>query len=76
MDSCPLRTYLEAGTGCRCTPPGRQCRAGDPPIETLARQDTEFRLGHIQPTAVLGRVVPLEPLDEATCLGGWKGLIE
>src|SRR6516165_3645649 len=51
------------------------CQAAAP-IEALTRQDTEFRLGHIQPTAMLGRIVPLEPLDEATCLGGWKGLIE
>src|SRR6476646_12243257 len=49
---------------------------GDPPIEALARQDTEFRFGHIQPTAVLGRVMPFEPLDETACLGGGEGLIE
>ena len=37
---------------------------GAAPIETLSRQHAEFGFGHIQPTAVLGRVVPFETLDE------------
>ncbi len=37
---------------------------GDTPIETLARQDAEFGLCHFQPAVMLGRVAPLEPLDE------------
>jgi len=49
---------------------------GDPPIETLGRHDAEFGLSHVQPAAVFGRVVPLEPFDQAACLGGREGLIE
>jgi hypothetical protein len=44
----------------------------DPLIEALARQDAEFRLGHIQPTAVLGRIVPLEALDQPPRFGSGK----
>ena len=49
---------------------------GDTSIEALARENAEFRLCHIQPTAVPGRVVPLEPLDEAACFGGGEGLVQ
>src|SRR5208282_2035888 len=49
---------------------------GDTPIETLTRQHTEFGFSHVQPTAVLWCVVPLEPLDEPACLGGGKGFVE
>jgi hypothetical protein len=38
----------------------------DTPIETLIGQDSKLGLGHIEPAAVLGRVVPFEALDEAT----------
>jgi hypothetical protein len=48
----------------------------DAAIETLRRQHAEFGFSHIQPTAVLGRVVPLEAFDEAACLGGGKGLVK
>src|SRR4051812_38496170 len=43
---------------------------------TLRGQDAEFGFCHIEPTAVFGRVVPLEPLDEAACLCGGKSLVE
>ena len=43
-------------------------RSGDTPIETLIGQDSKLGLGHIEPAAVLGRVVPFEALDEATGL--------
>ena len=36
---------------------------GDAPVEALAGQHGEFRFGHVKPTAVLGRVVPLEAFD-------------
>src|ERR1700722_20043927 len=49
---------------------------GDTPIETLTRQNAEFGFSHVQPTAVFWRVVPLEPLNQPTCLGGRKGFIE
>ena len=32
---------------------------GDAAIQTLRREHAEFGFGHIEPTAVLGRVVPL-----------------
>ena len=48
---------------------------GDAPVETLGRQDAEFGFSHIQPASVLGRVVPLEPLDEPACLLGGEGLV-
>jgi hypothetical protein len=42
----------------------------------LAGEDGEFGLGEIEPAAVLGRVVPLEALDDAARLGGLEGLVE
>jgi hypothetical protein len=48
----------------------------DAPIETLTEQDSELGLGHIQSTAVLGRVVPFETLDEAACLRGREGFVQ
>ena len=44
-------------------------RVGDTSIKTLTRQHAELGFGHIEPTAVFRRVVPLEPLDEATGFG-------
>jgi len=49
---------------------------GDAPIETLRRQDAELGFSHVQPTAVFGRIVPLEPLHEPACLGGGEGFVE
>src|SRR4051794_39751188 len=49
---------------------------GDTSVETLRGQDAEFGFCHIEPTAVFGRVVPLEPLDEAACLRGGRSLDE
>src|SRR5271166_2653020 len=37
---------------------------GDAAVETLGRQDAEFRLRQIEPAAVLWRVMPFEPLDQ------------
>src|SRR5262245_8184629 len=48
----------------------------DAPIETLTGQDSELGLGHIQPAAVLGRVVPFEALDEAPRLRGGEGFVK
>src|SRR5271163_3641700 len=49
---------------------------GNAPIETLAGQHTQFGFSHIQPTAVLGGVVPLEALNQATRFGSGECLIE
>jgi hypothetical protein len=43
---------------------------GDAAIETLSGEDAEFGFRQIKPTAVLGRVVPLEALDLPSCFGG------
>jgi hypothetical protein len=43
---------------------GEDLLVGDAAIQTLRRERAEFGLGHVEPTAVLGRVVPLEALDE------------
>ena len=45
-------------------------------IQTLRREHAEFGFGHVEPTAVLGRVVPFETLDEPARLGGGKGFVE
>src|SRR5271165_6659579 len=47
---------------------------GDAAVETLGRQDAEFRLRQIEPAAVLWRVMPFEPLDQPPGFGGRKGL--
>ena len=48
----------------------------DTPIETLIGQDSKLGLGHVEPAAVLGRVVPFEPLDDAASLGRLEGFIK
>ena len=39
--------------------------AGDASVQALPVQNPDFNLGHIQPTAVLRRVVNLQPLSDA-----------
>src|SRR5690606_34503460 len=46
------------------------------PVQALPRQHTEFEFGHVQPTAMLGRVVNLEALPEPEGLRGWEGLVQ
>ena len=55
---------------------GEDFLVGDAAIQTLGREHTEFGFGHVEPTAVLGRVVPFETLDEPARLGGGKGFVE
>jgi len=43
---------------------GEEFFVGDAAIQTLRREDAEFGFGHVEPTTVLGRVVPFEALDE------------
>jgi hypothetical protein len=38
---------------------GEDLLVGDAAIQTLRREHAEFGFGHVEPTAVLGRVVPL-----------------
>jgi hypothetical protein len=55
---------------------GEDFLVGDAAIQTLRREHAEFGFGHVEPTAVLGRVVPFEALDEPARRGRGKGLIE
>src|SRR3974377_608288 len=48
----------------------------DAAIEALGCKDAELRLRHIEPTAMLWRVMPFEPLDEPPCLCGGKSFVE
>ena len=74
------RTLWNAVKGFRSWPfsfPGlRLTQVGDTPIETLTRQHAQVGFSHVQPTAVFGGVVPLELLDQPTCLGGGKSFVE
>ena len=49
---------------------------GDAAVQALGGQDTEFGFRQIEPTSVLGRVTPLEALDQAAGFGGRKGFGE
>jgi hypothetical protein len=49
---------------------------GNTAVEALGGQDAEFGFRQIEPTAVLWRVVPLEPFDQPSRLGGRKSLIQ
>ena len=44
--------------------------AGEPLVEAGAGQYAELDFGHVQPTAVLGRVVELQPFHDPPRLGG------
>jgi hypothetical protein len=48
----------------------------DAAVETLRRENGEFGLRHIEPTAVLWRVMPFEPLDETSCFVWRKSLVQ
>jgi hypothetical protein len=54
---------------------GEDLLVGDAAIQTLRREHAKFGFG-FEPTAVLGRVMPLEALDEPACLGGEEGFVE
>jgi glc operon protein GlcG len=53
---------------------GEDLLVGDAAIQTLRRENAAFGFGHVEPAAVLGRVVPFEALDEPAGLGRGKGL--
>ena len=46
------------------------------PVEALTGEDGQLGFGEVQPAAVLGRVMPLEPLDQAARLGRLESLLE
>jgi hypothetical protein len=49
---------------------------GNAAVEALGRQDAEFGLRQIEPTAVLWCVVPLEALDQPPGFSGRKSFIK
>jgi hypothetical protein len=44
---------------------------GNAAVEALSGQNAEFGFGQIKPTAVLGRVMPFEALDQAPFHGAF-----
>src|SRR5512134_3621944 len=59
-----------------CDLAGERLLVGDAPVQALAVEHRELQFGHIEPTAVLGRVLKLEPLDQAPCFLWRERLIE
>src|SRR5260370_29105133 len=49
---------------------------GNPAVEALGGQDTEFGLRQIKPTAMLWSVVPFEALDQPPGFEGRKSFVE
>jgi hypothetical protein len=49
---------------------------GDRAIKTLSGKDGEFGFREVEPTAMFGRVVPLEALDQPSCLGGGESFVK
>jgi hypothetical protein len=45
--------------------PLRHCSIGNAPIQTLSYQEAEFTLRHSEPTAVLGRTVKLQSIEDS-----------
>src|SRR4029450_2060888 len=56
--------------------PFQHCCGGDAPVQALPSQDTEFDLSHVEPTAMLGRIVKLQLLANAVRFRRGKSLIE
>jgi hypothetical protein len=48
----------------------------DAAVQALRRKDTQLGFGHIQPTAMLGCVVPFEAFSEPPGLGGREGFVK
>ena len=49
---------------------------GNARVKDLSVEDTQFDFSHVEPTAVFGRVMDLQLLDNAPRLGGRKGFVE
>ena len=49
---------------------------GNAAVEALGGQNAKFGFRQIEPTAVLGRVMPFEALDQPSRFGRRKGLVE
>ena len=55
---------------------GENLLVGDAAIQTLRREHAEFGFSYVEPTAVLGRVMPFKALDEPAGLRSGEGLVE
>ena len=44
--------------------------------QTLSTENTEFNLSHVEPTAMLGSIVKLQPVQYTSGLGWLKGFIQ
>ena len=49
---------------------------GHAPVKTLIGKNGKFGFGQIEPTAVLGRVMPFETLHKPPGFGGREGFVE
>ena len=49
---------------------------GDAAAQALGGQNGKFGLGHVEPAAVLWRVMPFKPVDEAARFGGGEGGVQ
>ena len=84
FDACVIGSELPIGFGVIAVSVGlpsggfvyEGLLVGNAASEALRREDAEFGLGHIEPTAVLGRIVPFEAFDEPSGFDGWKGFVE
>src|SRR5829696_6462030 len=55
---------------------GKRLLVGDAPIQTLASEHRELDLGHVQPRAVLGGVVDLQPFQQTPSFTRGERLIQ
>ena len=55
---------------------GEDFLVGDAAVQTLGRENAELGFGHVEPAAVLGRVMPFEALDEPAGLRSGEGFVE
>ena len=83
LDACIGGCELPSRFGVMFVPLFLPCRGllgegfavGDTTVETLAGEDDDLGLGHVEPTAVLGRIVPDEAFDQLPCLFGREGFV-
>src|SRR5271154_1940747 len=54
---------------------GQSFLIGDAAVETLTDQNADLGLGHVEPTAMLGRVVPFKTSNQTSRFAGREGLI-
>jgi hypothetical protein len=86
LPSWLLRAVLRTSIGCdgpfgAASQPGpdlgfKAVATGDAAVKTLAAQEADLDLDHIEPIGVLGRVVELQTSQNPALLGGWEGLID